>query len=97
MLDKIEGDRKAAIGKGQRWGGEPPRRQQLGDIPPVIDEWRPRQLDFAHHLRPAVQRFAGLAPGGQRQFGPGAMISHRKCASSLLAYAYPLVSTSAPP
>jgi hypothetical protein len=40
------------------------------DIPPVVDERRQPQTDFANHLRPQVEGCTGIFPGIKRELGP---------------------------
>ena len=46
------------------------------DVPPMIDERRQRQAHLADDLRPAVQRFTGLAPRGKRKIRPKLLSRH---------------------
>ena len=70
MVDEIEVDLEAARAVRHRRGREPARGHIERHLPPVIDQRRLRQADLADHLRPKLQRRAGVAPFGEGQARP---------------------------
>src|SRR5437870_9690312 len=62
VIDEVEVDLEHALADGDRRRGQSARGHGKRDVPPFIEEWRKRQLDFADDLRAHVERGAGLLP-----------------------------------
>jgi hypothetical protein len=62
MFEEVKRHVKGAAAIGNGRGGQPTRGDVQGDMPPVVEERREFQADFAHDLRPQVQRLAGVSP-----------------------------------
>ena len=74
MADQIEDDIERAAGIRVCRRDEAARIDVESDIPPMIDQRRQLEPHLAGDLRPAVQRFAGVAPGGERQVRPKSLV-----------------------
>ena len=77
VAGQIEDDIERAVGIRVRRRDEAARVHVQSDVPPMIDQRRQLEPHFAGDLRPAKQRFAGVAPGRERQVRPKRMSGHR--------------------
>src|SRR6266852_1333287 len=70
MVDEVETQFERAVAVGHLRGGQAARADVEGDVPPVVDQWGKGQTYLADHLRPHVQRRAGVFPRAEGQSGP---------------------------
>src|SRR5262245_37840275 len=70
MIDEVEGHAEGAVSVVQRACRQAARRHVERDTPAVVDGGGARECDFAHDLRPHVQRRIRVLPGVVRQGGP---------------------------
>jgi hypothetical protein len=78
VVDKIELNGESAAIRGNRRRAEPAGGDMEGDVPRVVEPRCQRQPHLADHLRPQMQRFAGVLPCGERQVGPAGGIGWRR-------------------
>jgi hypothetical protein len=71
MTDEVKVDLKRPVSLRNGAGGKTPGRNVQGHVPRMIDPWTLRQANLANDLRPHVQSRRRIAPGIEREAGPG--------------------------